>query len=86
MRSLASLVGQLVLLGSGVLVVVVLITQGVNQAGTWATVIGGYLAIAGPLISLGRWRRKQRAVAGEPARSSQVAQAAQELAVAVREQ
>ncbi len=74
------------LLGSAVLVVVVLITQGVNQAGTWATVIGGYLAIAGPLLSLGRWRRKQRAAAREPARTSQVAQAAQELEVAVREQ
>jgi hypothetical protein len=85
-RNLASLVAQLALLGSAVLVVVVLITQGVNQAGAWTTVIGGYLAIAGPLISLGRWRRKQRAAAGEPVRSSQVAQAAQELAVAVREQ
>ncbi|HZE00429.1 MAG TPA: NACHT domain-containing protein [Pseudonocardiaceae bacterium] len=85
-RNLASLVAQLALLGSAVLVVVVLITQGVNQAGTWTTVIGGYLAIAGPLISLGRWRRKQRAAAGEPARTSQVAQVAQELAAAVREQ
>ena len=86
MQIVASLAALLALLGSAVLVVVVLVTQGVNQAGTWATVLGTYLAIAGSVVSLVRWRRKRWAAAGESARSDQVAQAAQELRVAVLEQ
>ncbi|MCA1694428.1 MAG: hypothetical protein LC749_06730 [Actinobacteria bacterium] len=85
-RSLVSLAGLLALLGGLVLLVVVPVTQGVDQASTWAGVLSGYLAIAGALVTLARWRHKQRAAAGEPARSNQVAQAAQELQVAVREQ
>jgi hypothetical protein len=83
---LVSLAGLLALLGGVVVVVVVLVTQGIDRASIWATVLGTSLAIACSLVTLVRWWRKQRAAARKPAQSNQIAGAAQELRAAVREQ
>ncbi|MBV9729735.1 MAG: hypothetical protein JO309_10115 [Pseudonocardiales bacterium] len=48
-------VGLLVLLAGLVWLAVVLFTQGVEQAGTWASVLSTGLAITGALITLATW-------------------------------
>jgi len=66
--------GLLVLLAGLVLLAVVLaVTRDVRQAAGWASVLSTSLAIAGALITLLRWWRRQRAAVGQPARSDQAA-------------
>jgi hypothetical protein len=83
---LAFWVGLLALLGGAVLLLIVLGTQGVDRAATWASVLGTGLAITGALVTLVTWRLRQRAAAGRPALVAQVTRAAQELQAVVREQ
>jgi Laminin G domain len=62
---LACWVGLLALLGGAVLLVVVLLTQGVDRAGTWASVLGTGLAIGGSLVALVTWRLQRRSTVGQ---------------------
>jgi hypothetical protein len=78
--------GLLALLAGLVLLVVVLVTEGVERANNWASVLGTGLALMGSAITLVMWRLKRGAVTRRPATSDQVAQAAQELRAVVREQ
>lgn len=73
-------------LGGLVLLVVVLVTRGVERAGTWAPVLIAGATLAGVLVTVVTSWLGRRAVAGQPARSEQVTRAAQELQAVVREQ
>jgi len=78
--------GLLGLLAGLVSLTVVLVTLGVERAGTWASVLGTSLALAGALVALvTRWWG-QRAAARQPARSDWLDQAVTDLAAAVRRQ
>jgi hypothetical protein len=83
---LVFLVGLLALLCGLGWLAWVLVIQGVDRASRWASVLSTGLGLIGVLVTLVTWWLRQRATATEPARSDQVARAAQELQVAVREQ
>jgi hypothetical protein len=69
--------GLLALLSELLVLVIVLVTQGVDRASRWAPVLGTGLAITSALVPLVMKWRKQRAAAAQPATSAQVARAAQ---------
>lgn len=83
---LAFWIGLLALVGGLVWLAVVLVTQGVDRTGIWASVLGTGLAIGGALVTLVTWRLKQRAAATEPVGVDQVTRAAKELQAVVRQQ
>jgi hypothetical protein len=78
--------GLLALMAVPVWLVVSLRTTGLDRASAWAQVLGTGLAVVVALVPFVRWWLRQRAVAGQPATSDQLARAAQELQAAVREQ
>ncbi|MBV9141274.1 MAG: NACHT domain-containing protein [Pseudonocardiales bacterium] len=78
--------GLLVLLAGLVWLAVVLLTQGVARAASWASVFGTSLAIALALVTLVTWRSGQPPAVGQPARSDQLDQAVTDLAEVVHHQ
>jgi fucose permease len=78
-------VGLLVLLGGLLWLAVVLATQGVERAGSWASVLGVGAAITGAVITLVTAWLQQRPAVSELAGVEQVVQAAAELRTVVWE-
>jgi hypothetical protein len=79
-------VALLVLLGGLVWLAVVLMTQGVQRAGSWASVLGVGAAITGAVVTLVTAWLQQRPAVSELATAEQVAQAVAELRTVVCEQ
>ncbi len=79
-------VALLVLLGGLVWLAVVLVTEGVERAGSWASVLGVGGAITGAVVTLVTTWLQQRPAVSELATAEQVAQAVAELRTVVWEQ